>query len=523
MTRIAERYELRRQLGEGGMGVVYEAFDERTQTLVAIKQLRPHDLKDPVAVERFRREAATTAQLHHPNIVALLDFVPPPAGAIVLELLRGESLRAALNRMKRLPIEMTTKIASETLAALEASHGAGVIHRDIKPANIFLANGPHGFVTKVLDFGVAKLLEPSGPALTRSSQIVGSATYMAPEQIRGETLDPRSDLFALGLCLYEMLTGRKPFESNSVHENMLRIMSGEPVPLDPALTPPMYQFLRRATAADRNGRYADAPAMHEGYLAALTASGTMTRLEHSQAPLVSASFAGQSPPAALPSPRRPFPIGWVVAAMGVTALLGGAARWGYSAFSIAAPATAASAAASGPAPAAPEPAMSVVASSASALSKAAAPKAGATRGDGGLPVRPPSDGGTNPGPSSNKVCKDNSSCAIGEACELFNGNTYTCQTCEAAYSNRYARPATCQQHHCVDLARTTSDCGTCGHSCNVGEGCVKGACARRVSEGQACVDVDNCMIGMLCMNSVCGCGDGRHYCPQQSACVEKCQ
>lgn len=306
MEIVGNRYRIVRPIGEGGMGVVYEGVDQWTGQAVAIKRLRASDVSDATAVERFRREAMATSQLRHPNIVQFLDYVADAAPAIVLELLRGESLRQAMGRRSPVPFDLAERVVDGMLDGLEAAHRLGIVHRDIKPANVFLLDTPHGPQVKLLDFGVAKLLEQTGPALTRASNIVGTATYMSPEQIRGERVDARSDLYAVGLCMYEMLTGKKPYDG-TMHQAMLRILQGEPVPPHPALTPAMFDFLRRVTHVHSNARPASALEMKRAFHDASYASGTsLQRIEPALTPGWGAPPTGAPMPHA-PSPPTPMP------------------------------------------------------------------------------------------------------------------------------------------------------------------------------------------------------------------------
>src|SRR5688572_20002903 len=199
-------YRITGKLGEGGMGVVYEARDERLDRLVAIKRLR-NISGDPVLRERLSREARVAAGVSHPNICQVFELGEDGGELyIVMELLTGSTLA---ERIARGPLTLaeTLQIALAVLAALEAIHGRGIVHRDLKPSNIFLtAHGP-----KLLDFGVARPLASAGSAnasdLTRPGVVFGTPTYMSPELIEGGVGDARSDLFAVGVVLYEMLVG----------------------------------------------------------------------------------------------------------------------------------------------------------------------------------------------------------------------------------------------------------------------------------------------------------------------------
>ena len=200
-------YRVLEPLGVGGMGIVYRAEDTRLKRMVALKFLLPHYGADASAKERFLREARAAAALDHPNLCTIHDFGESTQGRLFLAMVLcpGEPLSTRLARDGRLPMAEAMAIAQQLLEGLEYAHGAGIVHRDLKPGNIMLL--PNGGV-KILDFGLAKARDES---LSAPSARMGTASYMAPEQIQGETVDARTDLWAVGVVLYEMLTGRKPF------------------------------------------------------------------------------------------------------------------------------------------------------------------------------------------------------------------------------------------------------------------------------------------------------------------------
>jgi eukaryotic-like serine/threonine-protein kinase len=211
--RTVGHYEITGTLGEGGMGVVYAARDARLDRTVALKMIRRAST-DPAAAERLRREARAAASVSHPNICQLYD-IGEEAGDlfIAMEYLEGESLAARLARAPVPPPE-AIQISLATLAALDALHSRGLMHRDLKPSNIFLT--PHG--VKLLDFGLARAIDTAETEtqLTQPGTVLGTPQYLSPEQVLGQPVDARSDLFAAGVVLYEMLTGRPPFSGASV-------------------------------------------------------------------------------------------------------------------------------------------------------------------------------------------------------------------------------------------------------------------------------------------------------------------
>jgi eukaryotic-like serine/threonine-protein kinase len=235
-TILSDRYELGPELGHGGMARVLRGTDRQLGRHVAIKVLSPPYDRDQAFVERFRREAHAAARLNHPSIVAVYDTGSDDGTHyIVTELVEGETLADLLEREGPLPPRRAVDVATEVTRALEAAHERGVVHRDVKPGNVMLT--PEGRV-KVVDFGIARAAGVE--SLTRSGLVLGSAPYLSPEQARGEPGDERSDIYALGCVLYEMLTGHPPFKADTpvatlylhVHEQVPSPSSVRDVPAD---------------------------------------------------------------------------------------------------------------------------------------------------------------------------------------------------------------------------------------------------------------------------------------------------
>jgi serine/threonine protein kinase len=232
---IAGRYSLVRLLGDGGMGAVYKAEDNVLRRFVAIKLLHPAAAANPAAVERFLREAQAAASIGHPNIIDILDFGEADGKPyLVMEYLRGRSLADAIHTDGALPVKLCAGIATHGLAGLQAAHDRGILHRDLKPANLMLVArfGDRSFV-KLLDFGFAALLGgalPNDKTLTPARTLVGTPAYAAPERLRGDDRrDPRTDLYSLGVVLYEMLAGVRPFDASTFSE-LARKVQNEPPP-----------------------------------------------------------------------------------------------------------------------------------------------------------------------------------------------------------------------------------------------------------------------------------------------------
>jgi serine/threonine protein kinase/Flp pilus assembly protein TadD len=259
-TRIGP-YDVSGVIGAGGMGEVYRARDTRLERDVAIKMLPNSIARDPHALERFSREARTVASVNHPRICTIFDVGEYQGSPyLVMELLEGKPLYGLLEA-GGLPVEQLIEWGMQLADALEAAHARGIIHRDLKPANIFITERGD---LKVLDFGVAKLIDDQAAqattmaALTDSGVTIGTAAYMAPEQVRGEPLDQRADLFALGLVLYEIATGRRAFVGTTTGLIADAILNRAPLPvqdLNPALPQPIAAILEKLLEKDRDLRY----------------------------------------------------------------------------------------------------------------------------------------------------------------------------------------------------------------------------------------------------------------------------
>jgi len=257
---LAGRFLLDRRIGEGGMGAVWLARDEKLGELVAVKVIRDALIADPQAIERFKREISAARRVHHPNVVRLHDL-GEENGLLFLsmEYVDGESVAERIRRRGPLPLNEVRELCARVCDALEAAHGAGVVHRDLKPANVLVANaGP----VKIIDFGVAKLAQLEG--MTATNLILGTPEYMAPEQIRGGSVDARTDLYALGMILHEALLGRTPFKGDSPIAVGFAACTNPVPPLRtsrPDVPDAWDTFVRRALEKDPAARFASAAEM----------------------------------------------------------------------------------------------------------------------------------------------------------------------------------------------------------------------------------------------------------------------
>jgi hypothetical protein len=229
---LSQQYRLDAAIGEGGMGAVYRGQQLSVGRAVAVKLIAGKIAENPECVKRFRREAEAMAKLHHPNTVRLFDFGVADQGELfmVMELLEGVDLSEHLTRRGRLPPGEALDITRQVLESLSEAHAVGIVHRDLKPANVFLARVPGGrSVVKVMDFGIAGIEQSSaGTKLTMTGAVMGTPAYMSPEQAQGKLVDARSDLYSLGVMLFEMLTGKPPFEADSAVSLLLAQVSTPP-------------------------------------------------------------------------------------------------------------------------------------------------------------------------------------------------------------------------------------------------------------------------------------------------------
>ena len=305
---LAERFEILERIGEGGTGVVYKAKQLSVDRIVAIKLLGAHVSTDPSWVKRFHNEARAASRLDHPNTIRLLDFGQTKEGMlfIAMEFLNGKSLRTEIDRLGRLPPNRVLRILSQACASLHEAHQQGIIHRDIKPDNVYLVEmkGGGDFV-KVLDFSVAKLDAPDAQ-VTRAGIVFGTPAYMSPEQGRGVQLDARSDIYALGILAYEMLTGKPPFDAKMPTEVVMMHLREQPAPLV-GFPPQLANLVMKALAKDPKQRQQTCDEMDQECQACFAELFPRNNPGSGQQPIIPMGQAGSAPNLALDRTMAPPP------------------------------------------------------------------------------------------------------------------------------------------------------------------------------------------------------------------------
>jgi serine/threonine-protein kinase len=264
---VGERYRVVSELGAGGMGTVYRVEHILMAKEMAMKLLRPELSIIPQIVERFEREARSASRLDNEHIVRVTDFGRAPNGALflVMELLEGESLTHRLKTAGAMPPADALELVDQILTALEHAHANGVVHRDLKPDNMMLVRRDHRVIIKILDFGLAKMTTgagaENGPTLTQAGMVFGTPRYMAPEQAAAEPVDERTDLYAVGVILFEMLAGRPPFVAENAVDLLTAHLTQPVPPLEGhAATPSLEAMINRAMQKHRKDRYESAAA-----------------------------------------------------------------------------------------------------------------------------------------------------------------------------------------------------------------------------------------------------------------------
>ncbi len=320
---VGGRYRVTRVIGEGGMGVVYEAEQKLGNTLrkVAVKTLHTELSRDPSVTARFHRECGTVAGLEHPNTIKVYDFGTMDDGTlyIAMEYLAGKPLDRVIQEEKQLSPQRVLRLLRQVAGSLEEAHGQGIIHRDLKPENVILVErAGEKDVVKLLDFGIAARTESADAAreakLTQQGMVLGTPPYMSPEQFTGKALDKRSDIYSLAVMAYEMLTGTLPFEANTPWQWATEHMTAQPRPFETLslaapIPEPMRRAILRALSKDPNDRFATAtefvdamaePDVAESRPKVRTAEAVMATAAMTAAPDFGAK-AAPAPTAAMPA------------------------------------------------------------------------------------------------------------------------------------------------------------------------------------------------------------------------------
>ena len=358
---IGGNYHIKQKLGEGGMGAVYLGEHVKMSRKSAIKVMTQSMAHDPDAIARFNREATNAARINHPNVCAIYDFGETPEGLIFLamEFIEGGSLTSIIEAEGALEPRRAARILQQTGGALQAAHDLGIVHRDLKPDNIMIARGRDGSdIVKVVDFGIAKAMGgEEGQKVTKTGLVVGTPEYMSPEQLSGDKLDGRSDIYSLALVFFRILTGTLPFQAESAQETMIKRLTDDPLKLAeamPGATFParLQAIMDRALARMPAERYSSAaefardvsrvvegmaPAADEGATQMISAQDARTTAM--PATRVSSASAGKTvvaaPTAAMPrtsvghapaGPARKKPVA-LIAVVGLLVVGGGAAAF----------------------------------------------------------------------------------------------------------------------------------------------------------------------------------------------------
>ena len=310
---IADRYHILKKLGEGGMGTVYLAEHVKMGRKSALKVMNPGMNTDPDAIARFNREASNASRLSHPNICGIYDFGETTDGIIYLamEFIEGSSLTSLIEKAGQLAPSRAASIVHQTADALQVAHDAGIVHRDLKPDNIMVTKNRDGTdLVKVVDFGIAKASSSDAQKVTKTGMVVGTPEYMSPEQLAGDKLDGRSDLYSLGLVAFNCLTGMLPFAAETAQEAMIMRLTDKPRSLadvrpDVSWPAPLQATLDKALVRDVDERYKSAAQFGREFSAAI-ADMPMTQAIEAGTMVMNAAAAGKEtvPPTRM-NPARP--------------------------------------------------------------------------------------------------------------------------------------------------------------------------------------------------------------------------
>jgi serine/threonine protein kinase len=316
--QVIGNYKITEKIGEGGMGDVFKGMDFMLEREVAIKMLRPELARQQPIVGRFRAEAVTLAKLNHPNIATLYNFVRQGNDFfMIMEYVKGHTFERMIKQFGAMPVQRAVQLFAQALEGIAHAHRLGVIHRDLKPANVMLMDS--GLI-KVMDFGIARVLGSN--RITRTGNVIGTIEYMSPEQVRGEETDARSDIYSAGILLYEMLTGRVPFDSASEYELMRRQVEDAPMPprlFTKEIPVKVEQVIMRALAKKPEARFQSADefravlgkSFDEATAMLVNASASAQSVVQKQAtaqtPIADSPKAFDVPKAEFASARKPMP------------------------------------------------------------------------------------------------------------------------------------------------------------------------------------------------------------------------
>jgi serine/threonine protein kinase/CheY-like chemotaxis protein len=300
---LAGKYRLESKIGVGAFGAVFKATHLALANSVAVKVLQSSMVPTQEALARFQREGVSACRIQHPNAVSILDFGVTDNGVayLAMELLSGHSLAEEIQKRSPFSPRRCAEILTPLCEVLGEAHAAGIIHRDIKPANVFLHHGRGGEVVKVLDFGIAKLLDDGGAELTVEGSLVGTPAYMAPERLSSQPYDGRSDVYSVGIMLYEMLCGQPPFKSKDLMAVAMMQMTQEPRPLhevNPSVPPAIEAVVLEVLSKDPQKRPTTSVLAERFANAAVEAAA-----------LSAADTANFKTPAPMSMPARPKPVG----------------------------------------------------------------------------------------------------------------------------------------------------------------------------------------------------------------------
>ncbi len=309
---VADRYHVMKKLGEGGMGTVYLAEHVKMGRKSALKVMNPGMNSDPDAIARFNREAANASRLSHPNICGIYDFGETPDGLIYLamEFIEGKPLTDLIEEGNGLAPARAARIVHQTADALQVAHDAGIVHRDLKPDNIMVARNRDGSdLVKVVDFGIAKASSSDAQKVTKTGLVVGTPEYMSPEQLAGDKLDGRSDIYSLALVAFNALTGTLPFPSETAQEAMIMRLTDRPRTLaemrpDVSWPDTVQAVLDRGLARDAGERFQSAATFGRDFAAALESMPTVAATEGATMVIGAQSAAAAGAPRAA---TRPMP------------------------------------------------------------------------------------------------------------------------------------------------------------------------------------------------------------------------